>query len=254
MTTTLSLCLELALVLLICTSLIEVGLVSTTLAWLHTTASAGFHFYDGVTPDSPQYTLAGVPANFLINQVYVALADAGGAAFLLVCAGGFLALWARRRHLRLYHRNSYHLRHSASLQSRALLYCYYAWVGLQVPLLLFTAATLGYVYNLTAARQGQAIRIEAAMKASSTSGSADPYPLDSWTPQSWFPAVLNLDLVESRGDVKAAVSIMNGWFWNLCPLLVIQLAVVVLAKLELVQWRRARQTRTSHEIKRLSRV
>ncbi|KAK8024581.1 hypothetical protein PG993_012647 [Apiospora rasikravindrae] len=256
MTTTLSLCLELAMVLLVCTSLIEVGLISTTLAWLHTTASAGFHFYDGVSPDSPQYTLAGSPAHFLINQVYVALADAGGAAFLLVCVGGFLALWARRRHLRLYHRNSYHLRHASSLASRALLCCYYAWVGLQIPLLLFTAATMGYVYNVTAARQGQPIRLEAAMKASSNSsgGTAEPYPLDSWTPQSWFPAVLDLDLVESRGDVKGAVSIMRGWLWNLCPLLVIQLAVVVLAKLELVQWRRARQTRTTHEIKRLSRV
>ncbi|KAK8073218.1 hypothetical protein PG994_004117 [Apiospora phragmitis] len=253
MTTTLSLCLELGLVLLICSALIEVGLLSTTLAWLRTTASAGFHFYDGVHPDSPQYTLWGEPANLLLTQTYVALADAG-ATFLLVGAGGFLALWSRGRHLRLHNRHSYHLRHTSSLRARALLYAYYGWVALQVPLLLFTAATLGYVYNVTAARQGQDIRIEAAMNASSSSGGADPYPLDSWTPQSWFPAVLNLDLVESRGDVKAAVSIMNGWFWNLCPMLVLQLAVVVLAKLELVQWRRARQTRTNYEIKRLSRV
>ncbi|KAK8102163.1 hypothetical protein PG984_015309 [Apiospora sp. TS-2023a] len=253
MTTTLSLCLELGMVLLICSSLIEVGLISTTLGWLRSTASAGFHFYDGVSPDSDMYTLAGEPANFLMTQVYVALADAGGAAFLLAGAGGFLAIWARRRHLRLYNRHSYHLRHTSSLKSRTLLHCYYAWIGLQIPLLLFTAATLGYVFNVTAARQGQNIRIEAAIQASGHGG-ADPYPLDTWTPQSWFPAVLNLDLVESRGDINAAVSIMNGWYWNLCPMLFIQLVVAILAMLELVQWRRARQTRTNHEIKRLSRV
>lgn len=253
MTTTLSLCLELGMTLLICSSLIEVGLISTTLGWLRGTASAGFHFYDGVSPDSAMYTLSGEPANFLMTQVYVALADAGGAAFLLVGAGGFLALWARRRHLRLYHRHSYHLRHTSSLKSRTLLHCYYAWIGLQIPLLLFTAATMGYVFNVTAARQGQGIRIEAAMQASSNGG-AEPYPLDTWTPQSWFPAVLDLDLVESRGDVRAAVSIMDGWYWNLCPMLVIQLVVAILAMLELVQWRRSRQTRTNHEIKRLSRV
>lgn len=257
MTTTLSLCLELGMVLLICSSLVEVGLLSTTLGWLRGPASAGFHFYDGVSPESDMYTLAGAPAHLLVTQVYVALADAGGAAFLLAGAGGFLALWARRRHLRLYHRQSYHLRHASSRTSRALLHGYYAWVGAQLPLLLFTAAALGYVYNVTAARQGQAIRIEAAVRASSSSpagGAADPYPLDTWTPQSWFLAVLNLDLVESRGDVRGAVSIMDGWFWNLCPMLAIQLVVAILAMLELVQWRRARQTRTNHEIKRLSRV
>ncbi|KAK6857320.1 hypothetical protein PG995_007507 [Apiospora arundinis] len=261
MTTNLYLCLELGLVLLICSALVEVGLISTTLAWLTPRASpatsAGFHFYDGVSADSPQYTLSAVPAHFLTVQTYVALAD-GGLTFLLIGAGGFLAFWARRRHLRLYHRHSYHLRHTSSLASRTLLYCYYAWVGLQVPLLLFTAATLGLVFNVTAARQGQEIRVDAAIKASpsnsSSSGVPEPYPLDSWTPQSWFPAVLDLDLVESRGDIRAAVSIMQGWFWNLCPLLVFQVVVAVLASLELVQWRRARQTRTSHEIKRLSRV
>ncbi|KAK8092815.1 hypothetical protein PG999_014402 [Apiospora kogelbergensis] len=252
MTTNLTLGLELALGLLICSALIEVGLISTTLGWLRNSPATGggFHFYDGTTPDSPQYTLSARPAHFLTAPAYVALA-AGGGALVLVGACGFVAFWARRRHLRLYHRHSYHLRRTSSGASRALLGAYEGWVALQAPLLLLTAAALGYVFDVTSARAGQAIRVDAAMRASNGS---QAYPLDSWTPQSWFPAVLALDLVESRGDVRAAVGIMRGWFWNLCPLLVCQAVVAGLALLEMVQWRRARQTRTSHEIKRLSRV
>lgn len=235
--------LEFALVLVVALAGLELGFFSSTLWYLlRGPASASFHFYTGA-PDSPFYVLSGTPAHFLLGPGYVA-AGAAGAAFLLVGLGGLLALALRDRSRQ--HDDDddddgarpppWPLpRGAARALGRA---CYRAWLAVLVPAALLTTAALGCVFVATGARAGQQIRLDVATRLNGTA----PYDFDSWTPQDWFPAVLGLALVENRGDVQAALSIMRGWQWTLVPLLLVQAAAAALA---LAEWRRGRGRRKS---------
>lgn len=234
--------LEFTLVLVLALAGLELGFFSSTLWYLlRGPASTSFHFYTGA-PDSPFYVLSGTPARFLLGPGYVA-AGAAGAAFILVGLGGLSALALRARA-----RNDEDGASSPSPPPpwplprgalRAFARAYYsAWLAVLVPAALLTTAALGCVFVATGARAGQQIRLDVATRLNGTA----PYDFDSWTPQDWFPAVLELALVENRGDVHAALSIIRGWQWTLVPLLLVQSAASALA---LTEWRLGRGRRKS---------
>ncbi|ETS83695.1 hypothetical protein PFICI_05571 [Pestalotiopsis fici W106-1] len=217
-----SLALKLAVALLMIISIIELSFVSATVGWLHRTASKGFHFiYDGST-----YPLAGMPQNFLTDQGHTSN-GAAGTAFVLIGLGGIISLWIRSR---------------TPYQKRSFaIYIYYLWIALQIPALLLTVGALGYVFNVTNAREGQTIN---QPLAANLDGSK--YPEGSWTPQNWFAAVSHLDLVSGRGDLLSHLHVMRGWQYNLIPFFLIQLAETVLAFLDFSKWHRNGGKMTGH--------
>lgn len=209
-----SIALRSAIGLLMAVSIIELGFVTATVAWLHSTASHGFQFgYQGST-----HKLAGIPTNFLVDQGHTSN-GAAGTAFVLIGLGGIAALSIRSR-----------ISHRSGSWGR---YFYYLWLAIQIPALFLTLGALGYVFNVTRARDGQTIDVPLA---ASLNGSS--YSLGSWTPQNWFEAVLKLALVDGRSDIESHLYIMKGWQYNLIPFCVIQFLETILAFLDYSTWRR----------------
>ncbi|OTB03625.1 hypothetical protein M426DRAFT_173794 [Hypoxylon sp. CI-4A] len=214
----LSLALKVAIGLLMVVSILELAFVSSMVAWLHRTASKGFSFeFNGST-----HLLAGKPMDLMVNQGHASNGAAGTAFVLIGLGGGVVALSLRRW--------SSHKSGGLVVLAR---YVYSFWVLVNAPALLLTLAALAYVFAVTSARGGQTID---ASLAAGLNGS--PYPLESWTPQTWFAAVLRLDLVDARSDIQDHLRVMRGWQYNLIPMFVVQLAVTVLALWEFLAWRR----------------
>ncbi|KAI2778267.1 hypothetical protein F4815DRAFT_244379 [Daldinia loculata] len=213
----LSLALKVAVGLLMVDSIIELAFVSSMVAWLHRTASKGFLFnYGGST-----YHLVGEPVHMMTDQGHTSN-GAAGTAFVLIGLGGILALL-----LRCWSPNKY-----GGLGSFAR-FIYYLWVLLNIPATLLTTGALAYVFAVTNAHEGQSIDVPLA-----TTLDGSKYPLKFWTPQNWFSAVLQLDLVDARNDIEIHVRVMRGWQYNLIPMFIVQLGVTILAVWEFLGWRR----------------
>ena len=95
---------------------------------------------------------------------------------------------------------------------------------------LLTLGALIYTFIITHDTSGQSIDL---------SGLTSPvvYPYDQWTPQTWYGAVLQLPFVNEsdKSGLRNHVRIMEGWKWNLIPLLVIELGVLSLVYVEFVK-------------------
>ncbi|KAI1402757.1 hypothetical protein F4819DRAFT_453285 [Hypoxylon fuscum] len=225
----LSLALKVALGLLMVDSIIELSFVSSMVAWLHLRTGQGFLFnYDGST-----YLLSGKPLNLMVDQGHTSNA-ASGTAFIVMGLGGILALFFR-----------YWSRNKSGGLARFARFFYYLWVSFAVPAFLLTTGALAYVFAVTNAHEGQTINTPLA---AGLNGST--YPSDTWTPQNWFSAVLKLDLVDARDEIRSHYLVMRGWQYNLIPMFIVQLGFTVLVLLELFSWRRqARVLVLEHEEK-----
>ncbi|KAI1503467.1 hypothetical protein F5X99DRAFT_105361 [Biscogniauxia marginata] len=212
-----SLVLKIFIVLLMVDSIIELSFISSMVAWLNRTVTQNdFLFnFNGST-----HVLAGVPQNLLVDQGHTSN-GAAGTAFVLIGLGGIVALLLR----------SVSERRTTGFGVFGR-YFYYLWVVLNIPALLLSIGALGYVFAVTNARQGQTIDVS---QAASLNGR--PYPLDSWTPQNWFSAVLQLDLVERRDEILSHLYVMRGWQYNLIPMFFIQLGETIVAVWDCFSWR-----------------
>ncbi|XXG96163.1 hypothetical protein Hte_002442 [Hypoxylon texense] len=222
----LSVALKAAVGLLMVESIIELSFVSSMVAWLHRRASKGFTFnYDGST-----YLLAGEPLNIMVDQGHTSN-GAAGTAFVIIGCGGILGLF-----LRSWSRNK---SGGAATFARSI---YYLWLSFTIPAFLLTTGALAYVFAVTNAHEGQTIDVALA-----ASLDGRKYPLDDWTPQNWFSAVLNLDLVDARGDIQSHLHVMRGWQYNLIPMFIVQLGVTILALWEFFDGRRQLKATTHDE-------
>jgi hypothetical protein len=104
---------------------------------------------------------------------------------------------------------------------------------------MLTLAALIYTFVLTAQTDDQTINLTVA------AANPEPlmYPLDKWTPENWFVAVLDLPLARDsdRSKISNNLRLMRGWRWNLIPLFILGVVVASLAVWELVGGRRWRQ-------------
>jgi hypothetical protein len=104
---------------------------------------------------------------------------------------------------------------------------------------MLTLAALIYTFVLTAQTDDQTINLTVA------AANPEPlmYPLDKWTPENWFVAVLDLPLARDsdRSKINNNLRLMRGWRWNLIPLFILGVVVAALAVWELVGGRRWRQ-------------
>jgi hypothetical protein len=204
-------------------SIIELSFVSATVAWLHKTAAGSFDIESSSAESGFDiWKLQGKPLHLLADQGHTAN-GAAGTAFVLVGMGGIMALSLRNR---------------AGTLGRGL---YYTWLVLNILALLLTCAALGYVNTLRLKHQGQSINISIARAL----GGTQKYPDLVWTPQSWFAAVLQLDLHDHgvRRDTQSHLRIMNGWLWNLIPMVIVQFVTTVIVFGDWWESRKAIKTR-----------
>ncbi|KAJ0118723.1 hypothetical protein J7T55_012977 [Diaporthe amygdali] len=101
--------------------------------------------------------------------------------------------------------------------------------------LLLTLGALAFTFAVANAHDGQRIDLSVA---EGLNGKA--YSSETWTPQSWFDALLKLDLAShtDRNDIQRIHRIARGWQYNLIPFFIVQLAQTVLAYLEAVRKRK----------------
>lgn len=188
-------------------SIIELAFVTSMVSWLHRTASGTFSVkFNGST-----FELIGEPRYLLVDQGHSSNGSAG-TAFVIVGLGGILALWLRSR--------------SNFRNSKLSVLFYRTWLVFTVLATIFTLATLAYVFVVTNGHKGQTIDVAFASTLVDTR-----YTKETWTPQGWFTAVLQLDLASAsqRNDIAQHLRIMRGWQYNLIPMFLLQLTLTCLA-------------------------
>ncbi|VUC34999.1 unnamed protein product [Clonostachys rosea] len=200
--------------LLMVVAIIELAFVSATVGFLHGPASGTFPFNsDGSTID-----LRGEPKNLMTDQGHTSNA-AAGTAFILIGLGGSLALFLRSR----------------PNPSKFAIFFYHLWVLVNVLSFLLTFGALVYVFVVTNRYAGQTIDAAVAARLG-----GEKYDVGTWTPQGWFSALLELDLVNSsdRSKISTIVHITRGWQYNLIPFFIIQLVETSIAVWDALQRRK----------------
>lgn len=195
-------------------SAIELAFISSTVAYL---AKAGKRTYP-VSYNGEIVQVPGLPATLSVNQGHTGN-GAAGTGLIVIGWCGTLALLLRGRPV-------YHKRSVGGLFARTW---YRLWLLLNVPALLLTLGALAYVFAVTNQHRGQTIDLSVVQGLSAGDGTS--YPLREWTPQGWFDALRQLDLVSSsdRSGLETIYKVARGWQFNLIPFFLIQLVETVLA-------------------------
>lgn len=206
-------------------SIMELSFLSSMVSWLHVRAGKAFEVNN---PAGGQFSLHGKPENLLLNQGH-ASNGASGTAFIVVGLGGILALWLRQRQIK----------RSGSI-SGFTSFLYNFWLYMTAISAVYTLACLIYVMVVTYSHNGQTINVNVASKLNNHPyPNYVAYPLQSWAPQNWFTAVLELDLVskKDRSNIQEHLNVMKAWQWNLIPMTIIGIVVAALAFMERMQHR-----------------
>ncbi|KAI1175647.1 hypothetical protein F4777DRAFT_598389 [Nemania sp. FL0916] len=189
---------------------------SSTIAWLDNTSNLkAFQFI----AYGHKHRLAGYPRHYIIDQVHTS--NAAAVVSLIIVGFGsasalFLRDWAQYRTGKI---------------AKYCRYFYYLWLSCSVPALLLTGVALIYVFAVTNTQAGQKISTSLAVNES-----GHPYSRGTWTPQSWFRAVLRLELVRRREEIVKQLTVMNGWQYNLIPMFLLQLSETALAFMDYNRW------------------
>ncbi len=96
-------------------------------------------------------------------------------------------------------------------------------------------AALAYTFILIHQTSGQFINPVVALESQ-----GHAYPVDKWTPQTWTKALLALPLISGTDAsyLQHWLRVMEGWRWNLIPMMLINLFVAALAIRECLRQRR----------------
>ena len=205
-----------ALALLIADGVIELGFITTMVGWLNRVAGAGFTVN---YPDNSQFLLAGKPKNFLVDQGHTSN-GAAGSAFIVVGIGGLIALALRHRQLK---------KHGEIHGFTSFIYKF--WLYFSAVSAIYSLAAFVYVFVVTYQHDNQSIDLQFASTLNNQPYPNNvPYPKLTWTPQGWYPAVLDLPLAQdSRDTIEFHLKLMKGWQWNLIPMTILGFVVAVLA-------------------------
>jgi hypothetical protein len=214
-----------AMAFLTADAIIELGYITSMVAYLHGGAPSGTFIVN--TPATlvanaaaaATYEIKGKPQHMLVNQGHTSN-GAAGSAIVLIGIVGAIALLARAR-----------------LPGRRLTrFVYSFWMILQIPALLLTLSALGYTFAVTNRHRHQTIDQTIAYNTQ-----PGPYAVDQWTPQNWFAAVLSqLDLRDADlvNNLSKHLRIMRGWQYNLIPMFLLQLLETVLAIVDWWVWQK----------------
>lgn len=203
--------------LLMVDSIMEMSFIASMVGWLHKRAGGDFVINN---PDGTQFPLHGKPEGLLADQGH-ASNGAAGTAFIVIGLGGILALVLRNRQLK----------HTGSIHgfTKGL---YNFWLVMTVLSAIYSLASLIYTFVLTYQHDHQTIDIDVAAGLDNQPyPNYEAYPLLEWTPQNWYTAVLQLDLMnhDDRHDISHHLTLMKAWQWNLIPMTVLSIVVMGLA-------------------------
>ncbi|KAI0515072.1 hypothetical protein F5B22DRAFT_646949 [Xylaria bambusicola] len=212
-----SIALRIATALLLLDAVVEVAFAGSSLTWLGKLASGhkAFHF----TAFGGKHHLAAIPRNFIGYQLYLCNV-ASVTAFFFVGVLGFISLWLRNL---TQYRTGWFAKFSR--------YSYYTWVIMVGPSLVLTTAALACVFTEASHETGHHIDTALAIKLNGS-----PYNRGTWTPQSWFSAVLELQLLRDREDIVKHLTLMEGWKYNLIDLFVLQFFHFLITVADLMRW------------------
>jgi hypothetical protein len=100
---------------------------------------------------------------------------------------------------------------------------------------MFSLSAFIFVFVVTYQTTGQHIREPIALNSVGTN-----YPYQTWTPETWFQAVLDLPLADGaqHAQIKSRVSSMVAWRWMLLPLLFVYMTALYVT---VVTWSRQRR-------------
>lgn len=208
-----SLPLYIAIGLLMVDSTIELSLISSMVAWLHRRAGGSWE----VAYNDSSFSLHGKPLHELVDQGHLSN-GAAGTAFVLVGTTGTLVLLMRNRP------NLWRKGFTKTL--------YMFWLIATVLSAILTLCALIFTFLVTNTNSGLSINLRyASTLENQPYPNQVPYDLGQWTPEDWFHAVLRLDLVHKseRDVISTWIAVMRGSRYNLIPMFVIGVAVVVLA-------------------------
>ncbi|KAF2726298.1 hypothetical protein K431DRAFT_280329 [Polychaeton citri CBS 116435] len=221
-----------AIALLMVDSIIEISFISSMVAWLHNRAGKAFN----ISYNGSKFSLHGKPEFLLVDQGHTSN-GAAGTAFVVVGLGGILSLFLR---------NHAEKKHGGrAIGFTAFLYKF--WLYFSPVSAVYTLAALIYTFVLTYNHDGQTIDLSVASRLHNRPyPNYVGYPLQEWTPENWFTAVLKLDLADKgdRGDIQQHLNVMKGWRWNLIPMFLIGVVVSALAFTE----SRARRRETQQKM------
>lgn len=214
--------LYIAIGVLMVDSIIELAFVSSMVAWLHRRAGGAFEIgYNGSS-----FSLHGKPVHLVVDQGHTSN-GAAGTAFVLIGMGGLLVLWMRSR--------------PNLWQKGSTKFLYHFWLVMTVLSALLTLAAIIFTWIVTGDYSGQTIDESLASQLNNQPyPNYVAYPLDKWTPENWFDAVLELDLIHKadRSTISTMTAIMRGWRINLIPMFIIGVVVAVLAFMDALSRRK----------------
>jgi hypothetical protein len=100
------------------------------------------------------------------------------------------------------------------------------YTGFTILSFLLTLAALIYTFTVTNQTKGQQINMAVAAQFQ-----GNAYPLDHWTPENWTKALLALPLTSNvdASYLRHWLKVIEGWKWNLIPMLLIGLVVASLS-------------------------
>jgi len=238
-----SLLLPILLGVLAIDTLIEVGFLGSMVGYLHQ-AHGDVPFQIAATSTTPQFGLYPKPAHLLVNQGHTSN-GAAGTALILVSLLGFLVLYIERRDRKRSDIDYIHVSSTNDGQGNthtrksrysphSFAWLYPTWIVFTVLSFLLTLSALIYVFVVTHQTDVSHSHIDLSVAAStfaSRQGVVFKYPDDTWTPENWYNAVLKLAFVDNneKGDIRTHVRLMEAWRWNLIPMFLLGLAIMVIA-------------------------
>lgn len=211
-----------ALILLMIDSAIELALISSMVGYLHRSGANQYPFKNSANTIS---LINAKPKGLLTNEGHTSN-GAAGTSLVLICFGGFLVLWRERTRAR------------NSKASQGLSKIFLTYTIFTILAFLLTLSGLIYTFVVYNQTSGQHIN-----KAVAAQFEHHAYPLDKWTPQTWTIALLDLPVTSATDAsyLRGWLRVMQGWRWNLIPMLLINLAVAALTVKECARQRSATQ-------------
>lgn len=219
---------------------IEMAFVTSMVAYLHQAAHGPFRVADS---SGSSFLLSGNPAKLIVNQGHTTN-GAAGTGVVLVGIGGFLTLALESRSRKRVSRQCPFLLPANDISSQGLWQygesspVFLLWALVVILSWLLTLVALIYTFTVTAATSHQSINLTTA----SVNSYPAVYPENQWTPETWFKTVLALPLASSSdsNQIRQHLHIMQGWRWNLIPMLILGFILVVLVILELLGYGESR--------------
>jgi hypothetical protein len=230
--------------LLMTVSIIELSFVSAMVGFLHGRANGFFvlDFPGQTSPSGPDTVELWAKPTTLIEDQGHTSNGAAGTGFVLIGFGGLFMVWWERRRMRNVstswprHRDPT-LTSFSQTQTNQPGGLYLTWLVLCILGTLLTLAALIYTFVVTNDYSGQTIDLSVV----AANPAPIPYPLDDWTPENWFQAVLDqmpLQKDSDRSKLRQQLHIMRGWRWNLVPFFIVFTLVSAVGVWEYLRLRR----------------